>query len=116
MENKLEDLATLCHRYGVRKLELFGSAADGSEFDPQRSDLDFLVEFEATAAMGPADQYFGLWEDLKLLFGRHVDLVTVRSMRNPYFIKAVNETRQVLYACQDSEAVGRHPRRRSVRD
>ncbi len=98
LEQKSSELIALCQKYGVRRLEVFGSAACHDEFDPERSDLDFLVDFEPTDAKGPADQYFGLWEDLKELFGRDVDLVTVRSMRNPYFIKAVNETRQLLYA------------------
>jgi len=98
VKEKREQLAELCRRYGVRKLELFGSAATADEFDPEHSDLDFLVEFESIDNAGPADQYFGLWNDLKQLFGRDVDLVTTRSMRNPYFIRAVNETREVLYA------------------
>jgi len=98
VQQKQHDLAALCRRYGVRRLELFGSAATESEFDAERSDLDFLVEFEPRTEMGPADQYFGLWEDLKTLFGREVDLVSTRSLRNPYFIESVNATRQTLYA------------------
>ncbi len=98
IEQKRTRIVELCREYGVQRLELFGSAATGEDYDPGRSDLDFLVEFERSETIGPADQYFGLWEDLKNLFGRDVDLVTARSLRNPYFIKAVNETRQVLYA------------------
>jgi predicted nucleotidyltransferase len=40
-------LAELCRRYHVRRLEVFGSAARGYDFDPFSSDADFLVEFEA---------------------------------------------------------------------
>lgn len=98
IERKQDELALLCRKYGVRQLELFGSAACDDGFDPTRSDLDFLVEFRKMEEMGPADQYFGLLDELKELFGREIDLVTASSMRNPYFIKAVNATRQVLYA------------------
>jgi len=49
--------------------------------------------------MGPADRYFGLWEDLKTLFGRDVDLGSTRSLRNPYFIASDNAKRQTLFGC-----------------
>ena len=98
IERNRNELETLCRKYGVRQLDLFGSATCPDEFDPSRSDLDFLVEFRQMEEMGPADQYFGLLEELEELFGGKIDLVSASSMRNPYFIKSVNETRQVLYA------------------
>lgn len=48
--------------------------------------------------MTPADQYFGLLQALEELFGREIDLLTDRSLRNPYFISSVEKTRQLLYA------------------
>ena len=39
-------IGELCQRYGVRRAEVFGSGARGVDFDPQRSDIDFLVEFD----------------------------------------------------------------------
>jgi predicted nucleotidyltransferase len=87
----------LCRRYHVRRLDLFGSAATDA-FDAAVSDLDFLVEFDATPTMSRADQYFGLIEALEDLFQRKIDLVTVQSLRNPYFIRAVSETRLTVYA------------------
>ncbi len=97
IEQHREELAELCRRYRVRTLELFGSAADGT-FDPTRSDLDFLVEFLPEAAGRIFDGYFDLKEALEQLFGHEVDLVMPRAIRNPYFLKAVNQQRQVLYA------------------
>ena len=38
------ELAEICRRHNVRRLDLFGSAV-GSNFDPRASDVDFLVEF-----------------------------------------------------------------------
>jgi predicted nucleotidyltransferase len=90
-------LAELCRRYRVRRLELFGSAA-GDEFDPQHSDLDFLVEFEPLSDGQHADMYFGLRESLEALFSRPVDLVMTRAIRNRYFLEAIEPTRTVLYA------------------
>ena len=45
-----------------------------------------------------ADCYFRLLEDLEMLFARPVDLVEVSPIRNPYFLKAIESTRVVLYA------------------
>jgi hypothetical protein len=91
------EIADLCRRYQVRRLELFGSAAE-DRFDPERSDVDFLVEFEPLADGEHADTYFGLLEALQALFSRHVDLVMVRAIRNPYFLEAIEPTRTLLYA------------------
>jgi hypothetical protein len=99
VEERLDDLGQLCRKFRVKRLDLFGSAAT-HEFDPVESDLDFLVEFQPDEDMNPADQYFGLLEELERLFGRGVDLVMVRAMRNPYFIEAVNKTRRTVYAAQ----------------
>ncbi len=87
----------LCKQYGVRRLELFGSAT-GERFDPAKSDFDFLVEFESLDRPGYADRYFGLLEDLNTLLGRKVDLVVTRAIRNPYFMESINRSRQLLYA------------------
>jgi predicted nucleotidyltransferase len=48
IEQKREQIAQLCRQYHVRRLAVFGSAFSG-EFDPQRSDVDFLVEFHHLA-------------------------------------------------------------------
>jgi uncharacterized protein len=89
-------LATLCTKHKVRRLALFGSAATGG-FDPTTSDLDFLVEFEQMPPTAHADNYFGLMEDLKLLFQRDIELVELAPIENPYFREAVQETEVVLY-------------------
>lgn len=92
----MEAVAALCRRYGVRRLDVFGSAVAG-DFDPARSDLDLLVEFEERPR-GLADAYFGLMDDLERLSGRKVDLITDRSIRNPYFRAAVERQRRPIYA------------------
>jgi len=97
-ESHRDALTSLCRRFAVRRLDLFGSAATGS-FDPQRSDLDFLVQFDPPAdGMNAFDQYFGLKEWLVALFGRRVDLVDATAMRNPFFVREVERTKVRLYA------------------
>jgi predicted nucleotidyltransferase len=75
---------------------LFGSVL-GQEFDPARSDVDFVVEFLPMPPVEHADSYFGLAEDLEALLGRRVDLVEPRAIRNPYVKRSVEETQEVLY-------------------
>jgi len=94
------DLACLCRRYNVRRLDLFGSAVAG-HFEPGRSDLDFLVAFEPLAPAAYADAYFGLREGLEKLFGRDIDLVTESSLANPYFRRQVDSERRNLFAQHD---------------
>ncbi len=85
-----------CRRFGVEHLEAFGSVT-GADFDPDRSDVDFLVVFAPTSAVEHADRYFGLLESLEQLTGRHVDLVELDAIRNPYFLRGVEATRTVVF-------------------
>jgi predicted nucleotidyltransferase len=92
-----EELGELCGRFHVRRLEVFGSAARG-DFDPARSDLDFLVEFDPVPFGAYADTFFGFKEALEELFGRPVDLIVASAIRNPYFREGVERTKALLYA------------------
>ena len=56
------------------------------------------MEFLSLASGEHYESYFGLLEGLEALFRRPVDLVMLRAIQNPYFLKAVNQTRVVLYA------------------
>lgn len=96
VSSRRDELAELCRRFRVLRLEVFGSAADGT-FDPTRSDLDFLVTYEPLSPGEHYESYFGLWEGLQELFTRKIDLVEPGAMRNPYFIRSVNESRKILY-------------------
>jgi predicted nucleotidyltransferase len=96
VQEKRDDMVELCRRFHVRSLELFGSGTC-EEFAPDRSDLDFLVEFEPCRPSEHYERYFGLRECLHELFGRNVDLVEVRAVRNPYFLRRANESREPIY-------------------
>lgn len=90
-----DELRRLCLHYGVQRLSLFGSAANGTH--EGGSDLDFVVEFDATALATYADAYFGLLEALEQLFGMPVDLVVESVIRNPYFQQSVEQSRTLIY-------------------
>jgi uncharacterized protein len=90
-------LPELCRRFNVRRLDLFGSAASGHDFDPARSDLDLLVDFESLPPGDYADTYFGLREALEAWSGRAVDLVTEAALRNPYLKRRIESERRPLF-------------------
>jgi predicted nucleotidyltransferase len=97
LQDKAAQVAELCRRFRVRRLEVFGSAVNG-KFDPTRSDIDFLVQYQELKFGEAYDAYFGLLEALEALFGRRIDLVMIDAVENPYFIQAINRTRTLLYA------------------
>ena len=92
-----EELRALCRRFHVRRLDLFGSAARG-DFDPERSDVDFLVEFDRTHPDALSLRtYFGLKEALDGLLGRPVDLVEPGTVRNPYLKASIEGSREAVF-------------------
>lgn len=94
----LGELATLCRMYGVRRLEVFGSAARANDFKLESSDADFLVEFDETSRLDPLGAFFGLQAALSDLLKRPVDLVESAAIKNPYLRKALGSDRWLVYA------------------
>ena len=97
LERHRPEIEAICRRHQVKTLELFGSAAQGN-WDPARSDVDFLVEF---LPLGPGQHFscfFDLMADLRGLLGRKVDLVTANAIKNRHFLDGVSAGRQVFYA------------------
>jgi predicted nucleotidyltransferase len=91
------ELEELCRRFHVRRLDLFGSAARG-DFDPEHSDIDFLVEFDVREPGALSIKtYFGLKESLEALLGRDVDLVEPGAVRNPYLKASIEGSREPLF-------------------
>jgi predicted nucleotidyltransferase len=94
---KREEIAALCRQHHVRRLAVFGSATR-DDFNPATSDVDVLVEFDEM----PIERYFdnktALWDELTAKFGRKVDLLTWKSIKNPYLLREVENTQEMLYA------------------
>ena len=97
LTEKLEPLRELCERFGVERLELFGSAARG-EFDPTSSDLDFIVHMKGRRDPGYARRFCDFADALEALYGRRVDLLTELMIKNPYFKAEVNKDRRLMVA------------------
>lgn len=92
----LDAVARACERHGVRRLRLFGSAL-GKRFDPESSDLDFLVDF-AEGRGSLLHDYYDLKTELEQITGRPVDLVDASAVRNPYFAKSAFGSAEDIYA------------------
>jgi predicted nucleotidyltransferase len=99
IEQKRDALAALCRRYGAARLEVFGSAARGADFDPDRSDADFLVTF-TPAARNDLGAFVDLKEGLEKLLGRPVDLVereVIEGSRNFIRRRAILREAETVY-------------------
>ena len=92
--SRRREIDLVCAQYGVRRLELFGSAARGGA----AHDLDFLVDLGERPPAEYARAYFALHERLAELFARSVDLITPHGLHNPYFRQRVEQEKILLYA------------------
>ena len=88
-------LASLCRRWQIAELSVFGSVARGSS--RADSDVDLLVTFRADAPWSTLD-LVDLREELVKLFGRPVDLVEEKAIRNPYRKASILRDKSILYA------------------
>jgi predicted nucleotidyltransferase len=97
IEDKREAIATLCRKFGVVRLFVFGSALR-NDFRPVESDVDLLVEFGPLGGHAKAHAYFDLLDELSALLGTHVDLVMAGAVKNRYIARDIELTKQQLYA------------------
>ncbi len=97
LQDKREAIAELCSRYGVARLDVFGSALR-DDFRPGESDLDLLVEFAPMDGYAKAVASFDRLDELEQLLGVEVDLVMTGAVKNRYIARDIERTRQLLYA------------------
>jgi hypothetical protein len=98
IEAKRPEIAALCRRFRVQRLDVFGSAARGDDFDTGRSDADFLVTFAPEAQACAFANYFDFKEALEALLGRPVDLVMPGVVENPYLRAGIERSREPVFA------------------
>jgi predicted nucleotidyltransferase len=96
IKNKLNELKKICSILGVKRLYVFGSAVSGN-FN-KNSDIDILISFEENLTPEQYTQnYFELHYQLRKLFKREIDVITERSLSNPFFIERVDKTKKLIY-------------------
>jgi predicted nucleotidyltransferase len=92
----ISQINQLCRQNGVKELYAFGSILI-REFKSE-SDVDLLVDFLQLSPSEYAKNYYSLKFSLEKLFGRNVDLLEVRSLKNPFLSQEINKTKHLLYA------------------
>lgn len=96
IQGQLGKIRALCKQHKVKSLYSFGSV-NTPEFT-DKSDIDLLIDFEAGISVEDyTDNYFSLREKFAQLFKRDVDLVTRRSLSNPFFIREVEQSKHLIY-------------------
>jgi len=93
--NNLQKINELCGQHHVKEMFVFGSASTG--VFTSSSDIDFLVSFMPMDFGDYADNYFMFAENLENTFDRPVDLITDKSLSNPYFIKSLEKSKIKIY-------------------
>lgn len=96
IQQNIEKIISLCRKYKVKNMYVFGSILTPQFNDD--SDVDLLVNFlNELDYLSYADNILDLYADLKDIFGRNVDLVDEASVKNPYFKKELDQTKQLIY-------------------
>ncbi len=95
LTENIDKIRNLCVSYNVKSLFAFGSVCT-NRFN-EKSDIDLLISFNPMDYGDYADAYFELAEKFETILSRPVDLVTDKSLSNPYFIESINHTKTLLY-------------------
>lgn len=98
LDNHRAEIATLCRQFGVRRLEVFGSAIR-SDYDNDASDIDLVVEFEPERSGGQAfARYFDLKRALEELLHKSVDLVELSALDDTRLRRIIERSKVPFYA------------------
>ena len=96
LKKQKKNLIEICQELDVKRLYAFGSIT--SESFQEDSDIDFLILFSENLTVEEYTRnYFALHYRLRELFNREIDIVTEKTLSNPYFIDSINETKQLIY-------------------
>lgn len=90
-------LGQIFKNHRIERAYLFGSALK-NDFN-KNSDLDFLIKFE-DSLLDPLEKgelWWNLHDTLRNFFNREIDIITENSLKNPYFIEELEQTKQLIY-------------------
>ncbi len=96
ISKRQSDFASLCKSHNVKYLYAFGSSVS-EKFDPEKSDIDLLVEIESNDPVDRGEKLLSLWDLFEEFFKRKVDLLTESSIRNPFLRKSIDSTKVLIY-------------------
>jgi uncharacterized protein len=96
LRDKLESLKDLCKTHHVKTLYAFGSSVNDTHFS-EDSDVHIIVSLDISDPLDRGENLISLWNNLELLLQRKVDLLTESSLKNPFLIDAINNSKVKLY-------------------
>jgi len=106
IEQNISKLSELCSQFGVERMYAFGSVVT-DKFDPEKSDLDFIVELEKMTLLNRGEKLISLWEALEDLFSKKVDLITDQPIKNQYLRASIEKTKQLIYDRESEKVLSR---------
>ena len=95
IRKNLSLFSDICKNHGIKSLYAFGSSVT-EQFNPQRSDIDLLVEMEDMDPLEKGEKLLSLWDKLEDFFQRKVDLLTQKSLKNPFLLENIDKTKILL--------------------
>ena len=95
LQNYSKEITNLCKIHKVKSLYAFGSVI--TEKFNQESDVDLIVDFQQIEVLEYGDNYYNLKFSLEDIFNRNVDLLEKKAIRNPYFLKTLNQNKKLIY-------------------
>jgi uncharacterized protein len=95
IENYSKDITELCKTYKVKSLYAFGSILT-DKFNNE-SDVDLIVDFQQLDVLDYGDNYYDLKFSLEVIFERSIDLLEYKAIKNPYFLKTINQNKKLIY-------------------
>ena len=105
ISSRLIDFTSLCLEHKVKYLYAFGSSTTNS-FDPEKSDIDLLVEIDYNDPLERGEKLLSLWDKFEFFFHRKVDLLTDSSIKNPYLRKSIDSTKILIYDRKRAKVLG----------
>ena len=97
IKDYIHKILTIIKKHKIKEAYLFGSVIT-DKFDEAKSDIDLLVNF--IDGLDPLEKGELIWNlrfALEDTLNRPIDLITESSLKNPYFIEEINETRVKIY-------------------
>ena len=96
ISENIDKIKEYCKKYKVKELYAVGSVV--SDRFSENSDIDLLIKFDNISIEEYTDNYFTLHKLFRKIFNRKIDLITEKSLNNPFFIKSIEKSKQLLYA------------------
>ncbi|MBI2257534.1 MAG: nucleotidyltransferase domain-containing protein [Flavobacteriia bacterium] len=96
ISKRINDFILICKKHNVDKLYAFGSSTN-DQFNPSTSDIDLIVEINEQNPIKKGEKLMSLWDVLESFFVKKVDLISERSIQNPYFKENIDKSKILIY-------------------